>query len=68
MGGFVAVAGVANAANAEEMRVSPTPLLAFPTPLSPDLPFDIDVEAFRKLDRDKQIPEAQRLFDIAPDH
>ena len=64
MGGFVAVAGVASAANPEEMRASPAPLSAFPAPLSPDLPFDIDVEAFRKLDRDKQIPEAQRLFDI----
>jgi hypothetical protein len=38
--------------------------LSFPTPLSPDLPFDINVDEFRKLDRDKQIPEAQRLFDI----
>jgi hypothetical protein len=38
--------------------------LKFPTPLSPDLPFDINVEEFRRLDRDKQIPEAQRLFDI----
>jgi hypothetical protein len=36
----------------------------FPTPLSPDLPFDVDVEALSRLDRDKQIPEAQRLFDI----
>ena len=53
MGGFVAVAGVASAANPEEMRASPAPLSAFPAPLSPDLPFDIDVEAFRKLDRDK---------------
>ena len=38
--------------------------LAYPTPLSSDLPFDINVEEFRRLDRDKQIPEAQRLFDI----
>ena len=38
--------------------------LNFPTPLSPDLPFDINIEEFRRLDRDKQIPEAQRLFDI----
>jgi hypothetical protein len=38
--------------------------LSFPIPLSPDLPFDINVEEFRHLDRDKQIPEAQRLFDI----
>jgi len=38
--------------------------LNFPTPLSPDLPFDVNVEEFRRLDRDKQIPEAQRLFDI----
>ena len=38
--------------------------LSFPEPLSPDLPFDINVDEFRKLDRDKQIPEAQRLFDI----
>jgi hypothetical protein len=38
--------------------------LEFPVPLSPDLPFDINIEEFRKLDHDKQIPEAQRLFDI----
>lgn len=36
----------------------------FPTPLSPDLPYDVDVAALRELDRDTQIPEAQRLFDI----
>ncbi|HWR49857.1 MAG TPA: hypothetical protein VN428_02045 [Bryobacteraceae bacterium] len=32
--------------------------------LSPNLPFDVDVVALRKLDRDTQIPEAQRLFDV----
>jgi hypothetical protein len=31
--------------------------------LSPDLPYDIDVEALGKLNRDSQVPEAQRLFD-----
>ncbi|HTU17159.1 MAG TPA: hypothetical protein VMG10_03795 [Gemmataceae bacterium] len=36
----------------------------FPVPLSPELPHDVDVEALSKLDRDKQVPEAQRLFDI----
>jgi hypothetical protein len=35
----------------------------FPEPLSPDLPYDVEVEALAKLDRDKQVPEAQRLFD-----
>lgn len=35
----------------------------FPKPLSPDLPYDVDVETLAKLDRDNQIPEAQRLFD-----
>ncbi len=31
--------------------------------LSPDLPHDVDVEALRRLDRERQVPEAQRLFD-----
>ncbi|MDB5313820.1 MAG: hypothetical protein JWO38_8022 [Gemmataceae bacterium] len=35
----------------------------FPAPLSPDLPYDVDVPALKALDRDKQVPEAQRLFD-----
>jgi hypothetical protein len=37
---------------------------AFPTPLSPVLPFDVDVATLQRLDRQNQIPEAQRLFDI----
>lgn len=36
---------------------------AKPFALSPDLPYDVDVAALSKLDRNKQIPEAQRLFD-----
>jgi hypothetical protein len=36
----------------------------FPTPLSPDLPYDVDVAALGRLNRDTQVPEAQRLFDI----
>jgi len=36
----------------------------FPQSLSPDLPYDVDVDALHKLDRDSQVPEAQRLFDI----
>jgi hypothetical protein len=31
---------------------------------SPELPYDVDVAALRQLDRDAQIPEAQRLFDL----
>ncbi|MBK8907015.1 MAG: hypothetical protein IPM60_03670 [Rhodospirillales bacterium] len=41
-----------------------TTALDFPRPLSPDLPHDVDVDALHKLDRDGQVPEAQRLFDI----
>ncbi|NVO15066.1 MAG: hypothetical protein HXX10_13610 [Rhodoplanes sp.] len=36
----------------------------FPRPLSPDLPYDVDVAALGRLDRDREVPEAQRLFDI----
>lgn len=36
----------------------------FPRPLSPELPYDVDVAALAQLDRDAQIPEAQRLFDV----
>jgi hypothetical protein len=57
VGGVVAVAGPSSASESGG-------LVTFPTPLSPILPFDINVEDFRKLDRDKQIPEAQRLFDV----
>jgi hypothetical protein len=38
--------------------------LDFPKPLSPELPYDVDLKALSRLNRDKQIPEAQRLFDI----
>jgi hypothetical protein len=31
--------------------------------VSPDLPYDVDVAALRALNRDTQVPEAQRLFD-----
>jgi hypothetical protein len=57
LGGQLSVVGIGSAADANGS-------VSFPSPLSPDLPFDIDVEKFQKLDRDKQIPEAQRLFDI----
>lgn len=36
----------------------------FPRPLALDLPYDVDLDALRALNRDQQIPEAQRLFDI----
>jgi mono/diheme cytochrome c family protein len=32
--------------------------------LALDLPYDVDVDALAKLDRDNQVPEAQRLFDV----
>ena len=37
---------------------------SFPTPLSAQLPYDVDRRALASLDRDTQVPEAQRLFDI----
>jgi hypothetical protein len=36
----------------------------FPRPLSADIPYDVDIAALQALNRDEQIPEAQRLFDI----
>lgn len=48
---------------AAEPAESPV-LRKFPTPLSPGLPYDVDVEALAKLDRNAQVPEAQRLFDV----
>jgi len=36
----------------------------FPDTFSPDLPFDVDPNELKKLNLDKQLPEAQRLFDI----
>jgi hypothetical protein len=32
--------------------------------ISAQLPYDVDVERLRRLNRDEQIPEAQRLFDV----
>ncbi len=57
----ISIAVMGSVAHGMEPKASP---LDFPQPLSPDLPYDIDVEADRKLDRDTQVPEAQRLFDI----
>jgi hypothetical protein len=37
---------------------------SFPTPLSPDLPYDVDVAKVRKLDNEGKIAVAQREFDI----
>src|SRR5271170_1279643 len=37
---------------------------SFPTPLSPDLPYDVDVAKVRKLDTEGKIAIAQREFDI----
>jgi hypothetical protein len=42
---------------------APDPM-AFPGRLSPDLPFDVDIERLGVLIRADKIPEAQRLFDI----
>jgi hypothetical protein len=46
------------------VAAEPPDPLAFPRPLSPDLPFDVDIERLRVLVRENKIPEAQRLFDI----
>src|SRR2546423_556551 len=35
-----------------------------PPPLPPAVPYDVDVQALAKLDRNTQVPEAQRLFDV----
>ena len=45
-------------------EIPPENTAQFPSTFSPEIPEDVDVEALRKLDRDNQIPEAQRLFDI----
>ena len=56
----VVAIGMGDVSGAEPAAVS----LDFPQPLSPDLPYDVDVDVLRQLDRDGQVPEAQRLFDI----
>lgn len=52
------------AANPSVANVAAVTSHDFPTPLSSNLPYDVDVVALSQLDRDNQIPEAQRLFDI----
>src|SRR5438445_13778077 len=37
---------------------------SFPTPLSPSLPYDVDIAKVRKLDDEGKIPVAQHEFDI----
>jgi hypothetical protein len=48
---------------AARAQVAP-PLADFPTPLSSQLPYDVDVPTVRMLDDQNQIEQAQRLFDI----
>lgn len=57
-GALLLIATAVQSANAAEHAT------AYPAPLSPQLPYDVDVAALRRLDRFEQIPEAQRLFDI----
>ena len=63
MMGFTGMAP-AIAANPLAANVAAVTSQDFPTPLSSNLPYDVDVAVLSRLDRDKQIPEAQRLFDI----
>jgi hypothetical protein len=54
---------------AEESPTVPAPIQesagdSFPTPPSPDLPYDADVAKARKLDDEGKIPVAQQEFDI----
>jgi hypothetical protein len=56
------------ALGAEESATSTPPIQegsgdTFPTLLSPDLPFDVDIAKIRKLDEEGKIPVAQREFD-----
>src|SRR5438046_2971950 len=60
--GAISVAGHRGAGAVGPSDTAPTE--PFPKLLSPELPYDVDVEALAKLDRDKQVPEAQRLFDV----
>src|SRR4051812_150991 len=43
---------------------SPAQEASYPAPLSSSLPYDVDLAALKALDRDTQVPEAQRIFDI----
>ncbi len=53
------------AVNAAVPPLSAPPGLAdFPTPLSPALPYDVNVELVHRLDAEGRIQEAQRQFDI----
>lgn len=62
----VVAAGVAAGAltTAAAAGVLGGPGLGYPTPLSPDLPYDVDSAAVRRLTRSGNVPEAQRLFDV----
>jgi len=46
------------------VAAEPSDPLAYLKPLSPDLPYDVDIERLGALVREGKIPEAQRLFDI----
>lgn len=52
---FIAIGNIASAASA---------VLDYPVPLASGQPYDVNLDALKGLDRDAQIPEAQRLFDI----
>lgn len=60
---IAALLGTVCAASVAFAQTTP-PGRAFPLPLSPDLPYDVDVVRVQELDREGHVLEAQREFDI----
>lgn len=73
---LLVVAPLATALHAAPEPAAPSSATQFPTPLSPELPYDVNIEQLRALSEtpqkpqppftipDDNVPSAQRLFDI----